>query len=467
MMTPTQFAAISIAVMLIGVGALLAAAWMLRGRRDGLILLSLGACCLLYGLRLLAFQPPVRAALGGDPRAWRYFLQFATYAINVPASLFFVGVLGAGWRRTLHVVVAGQAMYAAAAIAIDLATGRPGAAVGPNSAIVLFGFAIGVANFVYRYRLGQRSTLLTDPVVMGGAVVFLLFVANENLGRPVAPGLALEPIGVLVFVLCLGHAVVRSVVRNEAEFLSVQRELDTARRIQSSLLPRRMPSVAGIDLAVRYVPMTAVAGDFYDVIQVGPTAVGVLVADVSGHGIPAALVASMVKVAFGAQSAHAADPAAVLTSMNQVLCSHLEHAYVTAVYAVIDPARQEITLASAGHPPPLLGRAGEPTQRIDKGGGLILGFMNEATYANTSVRGLRTGDRLLLYTDGVLEARDGAGRFFDGDRTARWLSVIDGSNAEEVAEAALADLTRWTGAPRFEDDVTFVLIEAVAGAEAG
>ncbi|HEV3057055.1 MAG TPA: PP2C family protein-serine/threonine phosphatase [Vicinamibacterales bacterium] len=458
-MDATQFAAIWIGVTLIGAGALAVAAWVLRGRRDGLVLLSLGACCVLYGLRLLAFQPPVRAALGGNLRGWRYFLQFATYAINVPAMLFFVGVLGAGWRRTLHGVVAGQALYAAAAIAIDLAAGRPGAANGPNSAIVLLGFAIGVANFVYRYRRGQRSTLLTDPVVMVGAVVFLIFVANENLGPLVAPDLNLEPLGVLVFMLCLGYAVVRSVVRNEAEFVSVQRELDTARRIQSSLLPRNMPSVAGIDLAVRYVPMTAVAGDFYDVIQVGPTAVGVLVADVSGHGIPAALVASMVKVAFGAQSAHAADPAAVLSSMNRILCRHLEHAYVTAVYAVIDAAGRGITLARAGHPPPLLQRVGEPIQRIDDAGGLILGFVQEAGYTNTCIHGLRSGDRLLLYTDGVLEARDRTGQFFDEERTARWLSTNQGSSADEVAQAALVDLTRWSGAARFDDDVTFVLVE--------
>jgi sigma-B regulation protein RsbU (phosphoserine phosphatase) len=461
-MNATQFAAIWIGVTLIGVGASAAAAWMLRGRRDGLMLLSLSVAGALYGVRLLAFQPPVRATIGGDPRVWRYFLAFATYAINVPTMLLFVGVLGTGWRRTLQWVVVAEAAYAIAAMVIDVAVGRPGAANGPNDTMVLAGFSVGVANFVYCYRRRQKGTLFTDPVVMGGGLVFLLFVANENLGRLVAPSLNLEPLGVLVFVLCLGHAVVRSVVRNEAEFVSVQRELDTARRIQSSLLPRHMPSVPGLDIAVRYVPMTAVAGDFYDVIQVSPTAVGILVADVSGHGIPAALVASMVKVAFGAQSAHAADPAAVLSSMNQILCRHVEHAYVTAVYAVVDGARGGITLARAGHPPPLLQRVGEPMQRIEEAGGLILGFVREAGYTNAHIQGLRSGDRLLLYTDGVLEARDRMGQFFDEERTARWLSTIHGSSAEEVAEAALADLTQWSGAARFDDDVTFVLIEATA-----
>ena len=121
-----------------------------------------------------------------------------------------------------------------------------------------------------------------------------------------------EPLGMLVFILCLGHAVVRSVIRAEAELAGVQRDLETARRIQSSLLPRQIPSHAGLDVAVRFVPVTAVAGDIYDFVQLGPARLGILVADVSGHGIPAALVASMVKVAFSAQIHDAIRPGSSL-----------------------------------------------------------------------------------------------------------------------------------------------------------
>ncbi|MCA1651732.1 MAG: serine/threonine-protein phosphatase, partial [Acidobacteria bacterium] len=203
--------------------------------------------------------------------------------------------------------------------------------------------------------------------------------------------------------------------------------------------------------------MTAVAGDIYDFVQIGPSCLGILVADVSGHGIPAALVASMVKVAFSAQVEHADDPAKVLTSMNQILCRHLEHAYVTAVYAVVNMDRQTITIATAGHPPALLRRHGE-TSLVDHDHGVMLGVFPDAQYTNTEVAPFAPGDRLLLYSDGVLEARDRAGQFFDGDRLARWLSDIELTSAEQFAEVALRELTHWTGGG-FDDDVTFVIAE--------
>jgi serine phosphatase RsbU (regulator of sigma subunit) len=259
----------------------------------------------------------------------------------------------------------------------------------------------------------------------------------------------------LVFVLCLGYALGRSLVRAETEFAGVQRELETARRIQSSLLPRRIPEQSGLDIAVRFVPMTAVAGDIYDVVRIGPFSTGILVADVSGHGVPAALVASMVKVAFSAQADHADDPAEVLGAMNQVLCRHLEHAYVTAVYAVVNTDRQTVTIASAGHPPALLHRDHQ-TSSLERNGGVMLGVFPDAKYTNTEVAPFGAGDRLLLYSDGILEARDRAGRFFDGDRVARWLSDIEHTSAEQLADAAFSELTQWTGGG-FDDDVTFVI----------
>ena len=205
--------------------------------------------------------------------------------------------------------------------------------------------------------------------------------------------------------------------------------------------------------------MTAVAGDIYDFVQLGPSCLGILVADVSGHGIPAALVASMVKVAFSAQVDHADDPARVLASMNQILCRHLEHAYVTAVYAVVNTDRQAITIANAGHPPALLHRSGE-TSLVQHEHGVMLGFFPDAEYTNTEIATIGPGDRLLLYSDGVLEARDRSGQFFDGDRVARWLSDIRHTSAEQFAEAALGELTQWTDGG-FEDDVTFVIAELV------
>src|SRR5467141_2550765 len=111
------------------------------------------------------------------------------------------------------------------------------------------------------------------------------------------------------------------------QLLDINNELEMAREIQLSILPHEIPKIRGLEIAARYIPMNSVAGDFYDFIFVDEKHVGILVADVSGHGMPAALIASMLKIALAAQSAHADDPARVLQGLNQALCGKLQHHY--------------------------------------------------------------------------------------------------------------------------------------------
>ena len=151
------------------------------------------------------------------------------------------------------------------------------------------------------------------------------------------------------------HLVLRGIREQLAQqLLTIQKELETARQIQLSILPSEIPKIEGLDIAARYLPMTSVAGDFYDFIVVDEKHIGILVADVSGHGMPAALIASMLKIALSAQVAHAADPAQVLLGLNQALCGKFQHHYVTAAYLFVDMQKRTLTYAGAGHPPLLL-----------------------------------------------------------------------------------------------------------------
>jgi len=428
-------------------------AWALRRRASERLLLFFGIWCVLYGVRLVAQQRPVHLSIGGTARTWTYLIAFVTYTINVPGALFFEALIGTGWKQSVRRIWQLQAAYAVAAIAFDLASRRPFAAMPLNNPLVIFGLIVNAANvWMYRRRL---SSLFTTPIVAGGAIVLLLIVVNQNLGRPLLPHTDLEPIGVLVFVIALAYGVVGSIVRGEAELVAVQRELTTARTIQRSLLPRNAPLIRGIDLAVQFIPMTAVAGDLYDFIELGPSRVGILVADVSGHGVPAALVASMVKLAFASQTEHAHDPGRVLTAMNQALARHLEHGFVTAVYAVIDTERRVVSVANAGHPPLLIGRSNRSVEEIHDHG-FMLGLFPEATYSKVDVE-LREGDVILVYTDGVIEAQNAAGDFFDRDRVSSWLSSADQRDVARFSESAIADLSRWSGRQSFDDDVTLVV----------
>jgi serine phosphatase RsbU (regulator of sigma subunit) len=214
-------------------------------------------------------------------------------------------------------------------------------------------------------------------------------------------------------------------------------------------------------VAVHFVPVTAVAGDLYDFVRLDPARTGILVADVSGHGIPAALVASMVKLAFTTAADESHDPAQVLSAINRALCRQLELGLVTAVYVVIDTERGSATFANGGHPPPLVGRADGQVEAIQEHG-LLLGFKPDVAYKNVEIP-LRDGDLLLLYTDGVTEARNAAGEFFDRDRLAGWLAARGDRQVAPFMKAAVAELDRWRGDRAFEDDVTFVVARYAPG----
>jgi sigma-B regulation protein RsbU (phosphoserine phosphatase) len=454
-MSVTDLIAIAIGSMLLALGVASIFAWSLRRKTSDRLLLYFGIWCGLYGLRLLALQTSVRAAFGGSTRTWMFASAFITYIINVPGGLFIEGLVGAGWKQSIRRVWQAQAFYAMAAIAVDLAVGRPAAAMAPNSPIVLVGVIVWLTNlWVYRDRL---PPLFKSPAIAIGATVFILFVINQNLGRPFVPSTNVEPVGVFIFLLCLGYAVVGSVFAREAALVAVNRELETARQIQVALLPRGVPRLSQVDLAVRYLPMTAVAGDLYDFAVLGPARVGVLVADVAGHGVPAALVASMVKVAFTSQAIQADDPAAVLTGMNKTLCVHLEASFVTAIYAVIDG--ETIVYANAGHPSLLVGRI---DGRVDSAGerGCMLGVFADATYANGHVD-VGAGDQILMFTDGVPEAQNVLGEFVDDDRVREWLASSRGETASTVADSLLQRLRSWRGVAAFDDDVTFVVARIV------
>jgi phosphoserine phosphatase RsbU/P len=450
---------IAIGCTLLALGVTSTGTWGLRRRRQERLLLLFGVWCLLYGARVLGDQPAVRLAIGGSTRAWQFVDAFITYLINVPTALFFEALVGPGWHRTVRRVREVTVAYAAVAVSAGVVTGSPYAAMPFNDPIVLAGLAVQTVNvWLSRHRL---SRVFASPGVFTGAGVLAATVINQNVGRPLLPAVNLEPVGVLVFVCALGHGIIRTVVRGEAELGAVQRELEMATDIMRSLLPRAVPTIRGLDVAVQFAPMTAVGGDLYDFVDLGSGKVGVVVADVSGHGVPAALVATMVKFAFSSASEHADDPARMLAAINRALCPHLERGFVTAVYAVLDIERSTMTVANAGHPPVLVGSRTRGLRRVDEHG-LVLGFMPGAAYVNAEIA-LADGDTVLFYTDGVIEAQNAHGDFFDGDRVGRWLTTAGDASAERLRDAAVAELDRWRGQLPIGDDITFVLARFATG----
>jgi serine phosphatase RsbU (regulator of sigma subunit) len=244
------------------------------------------------------------------------------------------------------------------------------------------------------------------------------------------------------------------------QLLTIQKELETARQIQLSILPSEIPKIEGLDIAARYIPMAAVAGDFYDFILVDEKRIGILVADVSGHGMPAALIASMLKIALSAQGAHAADPAQVLLGLNQALCGKFQHHYVTAAYLFVDMEKRTLTYAGAGHPPLLLRDGSSKGVRSVAENGLFLGRFPFAKYSSVEFP-LMAGDRALLYTDGIAEATNPAGVEFGTDCLKQFLVTEQSTSADHFAGQLLEELSRWSArgsAEDLDDDITMVAI---------
>jgi phosphoserine phosphatase RsbU/P len=248
------------------------------------------------------------------------------------------------------------------------------------------------------------------------------------------------------------------------QLVEINTELEMARQIQLSILPNSTPKIAGMEIVARYIPMTSVAGDFYDFLVVDGSHIGILIADVSGHGLPAALIASMLQVALTAQARHASEPSKVLSGLNQALCGKFQHNFVTAAYVYVDLEKNAISYAGAGHPPLLLWRksTGAASQLLENG--LVMGQFEEATYDSLQVP-IEPGDRVILYTDGILETSSPTQEEFG---TARFMQFMEKSNrlkAGPFADELLLELARWLEQPPGEghkDDISLLIVDFTA-----
>ncbi len=448
---------IALGVLFIAIGLAAASVFKLRTRNRDKIVLWFGVFALLFGVRLLALADTVRFATGVPDHFWFYFAAGISYVIPVPALLFLREIF-VSWRPVLGWLFRFQLLFAGTALVCDQVLGRPESLRSLNSALMLVAFlALIVALF---RRSGSDSSVRALRV---GALTFSLTVILRNLATlDVLPSrLDLEPLGFAVFLAALGRVVVIRTLEREERLMALDKELAVARQIQEAILPRCIPQLPSLSIAARYVPMTAVAGDFYDFLCIDDRRMGILVADVSGHGVPAALIASMVKIAISAQAHHADNPAQVLSGMNQTLCGKLHGQFVTAAYLFVDLEKCRIRYGAAGHPPLLWWRKSERKIESLVENGLVLGLVPQARYAFVE-RPITGADRFLLYTDGLIEATDGSEEVFGDERVQKILLASDGLTADQVATSLLGDLERWAGyttGRNQEDDLTVVVVD--------
>lgn len=416
------------------------------------LLICFGLFAFTYGLRMWMRSQLLYLTMQGSSFYFK-ITNAIDFVIPIPAFLFFdaAGLLHR-WGKTAGYVM-GIVLGAFA-----LAT----LALGPQDIFYRITGIFVIAALIVLVARSMRTTSVTQDfiVIRRGLVAFVAFAVWENIRGMLGLRLPnVEPIGFVAFLVALGYVAAHQTLRRDQQLSEIQKELEVARRIQLSILPARFPNSANFRVAARYVPMTSVAGDFYDFIVADDRQAGLLIADVSGHGVPAALIASMVKVAATAQRANAANPSRLLAGMNAVLCGNTQNQFVTAAYVHLDSQAREIRYSAAGHPPMLLLREGKVCEVLENG--LMLAAFDFAAYT-TAAQKLQPGDRLLLYTDGIVEAASAGGEFFGQESLSALLRQTSGVAPAAAADRIISAVQQW--AVSQDDDLTVLVCDYVGDA---
>jgi serine phosphatase RsbU (regulator of sigma subunit) len=233
-------------------------------------------------------------------------------------------------------------------------------------------------------------------------------------------------------------------------------EQQDALRIQRALMPAALPVTERFEVVGAWQPAGTLGGDCYDAFLFAPDAIGLSIADIAGKGLPAALLMSSLQAAVRAFALDAAPPQAVCSSVNRLLCGQMiAGRFATLVYMRLDARRGELVYANAGHNPPLLARRDGRVEAL-RSSGTVLGVFPDADYSGATVP-LQAGDRLLLYTDGITEARNTDGDEFGEERLSDALARNRHLGGAELHAAVAAEVGRFASAG-FEDDATLLAV---------
>jgi sigma-B regulation protein RsbU (phosphoserine phosphatase) len=432
-------------------------------RRSGVrLFIWLGIWSATYGASLLTQSSAVVAALPHSIQmSVPYVKVVVAYLPVVIASLALLELSRGRVRLVIKIVLLAGMAIAVAGIGWFVFGGSEDKFIPYNHLVVICGLLF-IITIVSVKKLSDRFVVLLNRRVLAiGTVVFALEALWVNLSGhlPYQPPHLLDHLAFAVFLLSFGYVGVQIAFANERRLLSIENELELARQLQFSILPTAIPEVQNLRIAVAYQPPTAVAGDFYEFVPIDRKQVGFLVADVTGHGVPAALIASMIKVAMQSVVPYAHDPREVLRGLNRILFGENLGQFVSAAYLWLDTENCKALYSAAGHPPLLRWREGK-LERIESNG-LLFGVIPDPDYP---VRDLPicSGDRFLLYTDGVIEAGNASGDWFGDCKLEEVIRNYQSRSPSELLDQLLSEIRLWQPASQAQqDDITLIVIDVV------
>ncbi len=303
--------------------------------------------------------------------------------------------------------------------------------------------------------VGIVALFFSAGVAWGAAALFLTCFACIPLAWGMVALLTADPSVDL-------EAITPLFARYITERQRLQRELEIARQVQQSFLPKRTPEVKGLDVASRCVPALEVGGDYYDFVMLERGRLGLVIGDVSGKGTEAAFFMTLSKGFLRAITKSVESPQEVMIRLNELFCENVDRGeFITMVYAVLDPSTGRVTLARAGHTPPMLWRSEQGVVEMFQPPGLGLGLEPGQRFADVireETFVMEEGDYLLFYTDGFTEAMNKAQEEYGENRLRVAVGVSPKSNARDFLESLYADVRKFTGHAAQHDDMTAVVV---------
>jgi sigma-B regulation protein RsbU (phosphoserine phosphatase) len=316
-------------------------------------------------------------------------------------------------------------------------------------------------------RLGELDVLVKSVIVSAyGDMTNIRTAMNRGAADFLTKPIDLNDLEITVQKTVAQLETLRQAVREHDQLLALRHELGIAADIQQSILPRSFPAFPerrDFDLYASMIPAREVGGDFYDFFLVDPDRLGLLIADVSGKGIPAALFMAVSRTLLKAHALEGLPPGECLERVNKRLClDNGSEMFVTVFYAVLDTRTGAVEYGNAGHNPPYVLRRGGAVEPLERTGDMVLGAIEAAPYHAKSAR-LEPGDTLLLYTDGVTEAMDVADALFGDERLSAYLGGANGVEARTLIDGLVEAVRAFAGDTPQSDDLTALAVRYLGG----
>jgi sigma-B regulation protein RsbU (phosphoserine phosphatase) len=303
----------------------------------------------------------------------------------------------------------------------------------------------------------RTNSEMVAPIISNNEVIGVFDLESDELNA-----YSNDDLEVLMLLASQVAIIIEKVMLHEQmiEKQRLETQLEVARQVQLELLPGRDPQLENFDISAYNFPTEEVSGDYYDWVRIYDDQIGIVIADVSGKGVPAALLMSFLRASLRAATHIGYAPHISMSKVNYLLWESIErNQFVTAFYGILDATNRTLSYSNAGHNPPLLMRV-DGTVRFEERGGVPLGMFRDSRYYEY-FETIEPGEVFVLYTDGVTEAMNSTDEEYGRDRLVTAVRACRELPAREMIDFIHRDLTAWTEGRGAHDDVTFFIIKAL------